>query len=108
MVFTGRLPIYAELASHYEDLIGKGVYKEGDYLPSVRDVALGEGINPNTVARAFSILAEKGVVTAIPKKGYRVGKMKGDDPLVKALKGLREMGYSKEELMEAAKEVFDD
>lgn len=108
MIFSGRRPIYAELASHYEDLIGKGVYKEGDYLPSVRDVALGEGINPNTVARAFSILAEKGVVTAIPKKGYRVGKLKGDDPLRKAIRELRELGYAQDEIMTAVKEVYDD
>ena len=108
MIFSGRRPIYAELASHYEDLIGKGVYKEGDYLPSVRDVALGEGINPNTVARAFSILADKGVVTAIPKKGYRVGKLQGDDPLRKAIKGLRELGYAQDEIMTAVKEVYDD
>ena len=108
MIFSGRRPIYAELASHYEELIGKGVYKEGDYLPSVREVALGEGINPNTVARAFSILAEKGVVTSIPKKGYRVGRAKEDDPLRKAIRGLREMGYSQDEVLAAVKEVYDD
>lgn len=75
MKFSGIKPIFEEIADYYENMINIGVYKSGDYLPSVREVALENKINPNTVAHAFSILVQKGIITSIPKKGYQINEI---------------------------------
>lgn len=51
--YDHKNPAFLELALCYERLIDAGAYKEGDRLPSVREVAVSERLNPNTVARLF-------------------------------------------------------
>lgn len=80
MKYLGKEPLFIQIANYYENLIRIGVYKSGDALPSVREIALSDNVNPNTVAHAFSLLIERGIVVSVPKKGYfvtenaRVGK----------------------------------
>lgn len=97
MKFSGKEPLFIQLADYYEKLIRLGVYKEGDALPSVREVALNESINPNTVVHAFSILVERGIVSSVPKKGYYVSKApeaKSVDELRGIFAKLLQEGYS--------------
>lgn len=100
MEFKGDRPIYIQLADHLSHLIDAGAYEEGKPMPSVREVALFERINPQTVARAYSLLIEQGKVTSIPKKGYfpsKGGKVK-DDEIESSLKDLIKKGYSIKEI----------
>lgn len=104
MNFLGTDPIFIQIADYYERLIRLGALKEGEALPSVREVASYEGINPNTVARAFQLLVERGLVSSIEKKGYFVKKKdekKSDDFLTKSLSCLLSDGYSIEEIKQA-------
>ena len=68
--FNGTKPIYQEIVSFYKDLIDKGALKPGEIMPSVREVAIEEKINPNTVEKAFTILVKDGYLKNIPKKGF--------------------------------------
>ncbi len=68
MILTGREAIYLELAHFYERLISLGLMKEGEALPSVREVALNNRINPNTVERAFKQMVADGFVVQDLKK----------------------------------------
>jgi GntR family transcriptional regulator len=43
-------------------LVASGALRPGDPLPSVRDLAREQRINPNTVAKAYQRLAEAGVL----------------------------------------------
>ncbi|MCR5349299.1 MAG: GntR family transcriptional regulator [Bacilli bacterium] len=100
----GKKPIFETIADYYRRLIAMGVLKEGDALPSVREVAVGEGVNPNTVARAYSLLCEEGIVESVPKKGYFVKKTQSqtsEEFLLKALKGLLDKGYTEEQIQNA-------
>lgn len=111
MDFFGKRPIFETIADYYRKLIALGALKPGDPLPSVREVAVGEGVNPNTVARAFSLLCDEGLIVSVPKKGYFVtaGKVEHPkEPLVKALHDLLSQGYSKEEIQNALKEMEED
>lgn len=100
MIISGSNTIYESIASYFRRMIDHGALKPGDALPSVRDVALSEKVNPNTVARAFSLLVDEGCVVAIPKKGYFVAeKQEADRPLRKALSELLRLGYKKEEII---------
>ena len=69
-------PIYEQIVDSYVSFINSGVYKENDHVPSVRELAIEIGINPNTVARAYSILEEEGYIYSLNKKGYYVCKRK--------------------------------
>lgn len=67
--YKSGVPIYDQLVSGIVRLKMLGALKGGDALPSVRQMALKLGINPNTVQRAYTILEEKGVIYSVAGKG---------------------------------------
>ncbi len=98
---NGTYTVVEELALRFEHLIEAGVYKEGDRLPSVREVALAERLNPNTVAHAFQKVCEDGYAVAFEKKGYFVGPKSMKDPLAKLIRSLLKEGYTFDDLQNA-------
>ena len=60
--FENGIPIYRQLTRRIMVLIASGSYKPGDKLPSVRDLAIEAGVNPNTMQRAYSELEQLGVI----------------------------------------------
>lgn len=52
--FSNETPIYLQLLAVFRDQILRGELVRGDKLPSVREIALEYGVNPNTVQKAFS------------------------------------------------------
>ena len=70
--FSGKREIYLEVAEKYESYIRMGILSSGEKLPSVRAAAQEMGINPNTMARAYSYLEERGLIYTLPKKGVYV------------------------------------
>ena len=100
MIFSSVKPIYEVVADYFRKMIHHGAFKPGDALPSVREVAYQEKINPNTVSRAYGILVNEGLVTALPKKGYFVSsQLNNDSSLRLLLSSLLEQGHSKEEII---------
>lgn len=57
-------PIYMQLMEKIRLDIIAGIYKPGDKLPSVRDLALDASVNPNTMQKALSELERSGLVYA--------------------------------------------
>ena len=55
-------PIYLQLMERIQRDIISGVYKTGDRLPSVRDLAMDAAVNPNTMQKALSELERSGLV----------------------------------------------
>ena len=55
-------PIYRQLRDRVVAMILEGVLKEGDPLPSVRNVAAEYRVNPLTVLKAYQQLADEGLV----------------------------------------------
>lgn len=110
--FCRHNPSFVDLALRFEHLIEAGVYEEGQRLPSVREIALAERLNPSTVARAYQKVVNDGYCLAIEKKGYFVCKAKAKDPLVELLSSLLKQGYRKEDIAAAlslaSKENEDD
>lgn len=60
---TGGVPFYRQIILQVEMAIADGRLKAGSQLPTVRRLAVDLEINPNTVARAYSELEIRGVVT---------------------------------------------
>ena len=55
-------PIYRQLRDRVVAMILDGVLKEGDPLPSVRNVAAEYRLNPITVLKGYQQLVEEGLV----------------------------------------------
>ncbi len=56
-------PIYVQIVKQVGETIAKGNLVAGDKLPAVRKLAAELVINPNTVARAYTILEQSSLVT---------------------------------------------
>ena len=106
--YDHKNPTFLELALRYEHLIDAGAYKEGERLPSVREVAISERLNPNTVARAFQKIASDGYCTAIEKRGYFVSRQARKNPLVDLFVSLLKEGKSEKEIQEALQKAIKE
>lgn len=58
-----RTPVYTQLVSFVKRGILNGSAKNGDAMPSRRELAAMLGINPNTVQKAYKIMEDEGIVT---------------------------------------------
>ena len=61
------LPIYAQLEDGIKGLIARGKLREGDQLPTVRQMAVELKINANTVAKVYASLENDGIL--LTKRG---------------------------------------
>ncbi|REK05494.1 MAG: GntR family transcriptional regulator [Planctomycetota bacterium] len=66
------LPIYRQLLDQVRRHVVSGRVSEGDFLPSVRQVALELEVNPMTVSKAYSLLERDGVVEHVRGQGMRI------------------------------------
>mgnify|MGYP002513031193 CR=1 FL=1 len=62
-------PIYTQICDGFRDQILTGVLRQGDRLPSVRELATQLTINPNTIQRAYRQLEAEGWIATVPGKG---------------------------------------
>ena len=60
--FENGIPIYLQILGLLRTEIASGAYPPGGRLPTVRELALEAGVNPNTMQRAFSELERDGLV----------------------------------------------
>lgn len=60
--FNANAPIYAQLVEQIQLGIVSGAFSPGERLPSVRDLAVEAGVNPNTMQRAMTELEREGLV----------------------------------------------
>ena len=60
--FSNDAPIYAQLIRQIRAGIVSGAFSPGERLPSVRDLAMEAGVNPNTMQRALAQLETEGLV----------------------------------------------
>ena len=54
--------VYEQVVMQIKFAIATGAIREGEMIPSIRDMAKRLAINPNTVARAWRILQDDGTV----------------------------------------------
>ena len=64
--------IYLQLRDHIVSGIARGKLREGDCLPSVRQLAEQLGVNMHTVNKAYALLAQEGFVSVVKCKGVLI------------------------------------
>lgn len=60
--FDDQAPIYQQLCHYFENQLLSGNLETGGKMPSVRDLAMQIGVNPNTMQKALSILEGRGLM----------------------------------------------
>jgi DNA-binding transcriptional regulator YhcF (GntR family) len=72
---------YLQVVHQVRHALRLGLLREGDQLPTVKDVVARLAINPNTVLKAYRELERDGLVTARPGVGTFVTRSLTDDSL---------------------------
>jgi DNA-binding transcriptional regulator YhcF (GntR family) len=67
--FRSGIPIYLQVVDRIKEMIADGQLKPGGQLPTVRALATELRVNFNTVARAYRILDEAGVISTQQGRG---------------------------------------
>lgn len=60
--FHNKSPIYLQLMAEIKQKILAEIMAPGEKLPSVRDLAMDEGVNPNTAQKALTQLEAEGLI----------------------------------------------
>jgi GntR family transcriptional regulator len=82
--WSDNQPIYRQLRDRVVAMILDGVLKDGDSLPSVRNVAAEYRVNPLTVLKGYQQLVDEGLVETrrgrgmFVQEGARVELLKGE------------------------------
>lgn len=66
---SGRIPIFEQICRGICGDIAKGILKPHDRIPAARVLAKELGINPNTVAKAYTELEHDGIIYSRVGKG---------------------------------------
>ncbi|MBE6718147.1 MAG: GntR family transcriptional regulator [Ruminococcaceae bacterium] len=89
-VLDKNRPICPQICEQICVKIASGQYNQNERIPSVREIALEAGVNPNTVQKALTILTEQGLLYSMRGSGMYVS-----DRTDKAEKKINEMKREK-------------
>jgi GntR family transcriptional regulator len=114
--FNSDEAIYIQLRNQIIYGIATSQIQEGDYLPSVRELAEYIGINMHTVNKAYSILKQEGYVKLDRRKGaiiaIDIDKMQAIEDMKEELRVTLAKAICKDvscqEAIEVVKEIFKE
>lgn len=115
--YGDRRPLYQQIIDKFKELVLTGALKEGDKIPSVRELAATLAINPNTIQRAYREMENQGYILSVPAKGSFVAPVKAvDSPRLEELRQklrsvireLRYMGETKENILNELEAVYSE
>lgn len=111
-------PIYLQIVHQIEQMIRDGVLKSGDQLPSVRELGSALLVNPNTVAKSYQDLVERGITVSAHGSGSYVsenaqqllsaGACDGLTKLEEMIRDLRAKGIAEEAVLAAVHHALGD
>ena len=102
-------PIYVQIMEEMQKLIVSGAIAPDEKMPSVRELASGLAINPNTIQRSYRELEAQGYIYSVAGKGSFAAAaedgsaQRRDELLAKLGEGYRELrflGVGEKEIME--------
>lgn len=115
--FKTSKPIYLQIADHVFQKIIREELKPGDKLPSVREMAVLMGVNPNTIQRTYSEMERMGVVetrrgqgTFIVENTEIITELKQTiqlEVISSFVKKMKDLGFSKEEMIANLKSYLE-
>jgi len=77
--FRSGIPIYVQIMEQIRKKVASGELQVGDQLPTVRQMATDLRINWNTVARAYKLLDEAGLISTQQGRGTYIWEQPGEE-----------------------------
>lgn len=107
--FETSKPIYLQIVDKIYQQIVRGEIMPGEKLPSVREMAIQAGVNPNTIQRSYGEMERMGVVET--KRGQGTFVIEGESIVEKLktsmqmeiisqfVKSMEELGISRQQML---------
>ncbi|MBM7645718.1 GntR family transcriptional regulator [Scopulibacillus daqui] len=115
--FNPSTPIYLQLAHRIFRQIIRNELNPGDKLPSVRDMAVQSGVNPNTVQRTYRELegmeiveTRRGQGTFVSENETVLNNMREhlkEEHISQFVRDMKEMGYTVNEMLDGLKQYVE-
>ncbi|MGE8206131.1 GntR family transcriptional regulator [Heyndrickxia sp. NPDC080065] len=114
--FLASKPIYMQIAERVYQQIVRGELKAGDKLPSVREMAIQSGVNPNTIQRTYGEMERVGIVET--KRGQGTFVTENQEILTQLkvrmqieiiqlfVKSMKDLGFSNTEILAGLEEFL--
>ena len=110
-------PIFIQIIEKIQMDIISGVYKPGDKLPSVRELAAEASVNPNTMQKALSELERTGLVYSqrtsgrfITEETKMIDDIKSEmarEIISQFLENMQKLGFQKDEAVSLMKQTIE-
>ena len=111
-----KLPLYEQLVEQLRKQIVLGNAAPGSPLPSVRQLSVELGVNPNTIQKAYAELERRGYIYTVKGRGNFVSydeelkekrrSQQLEEFRTKAVQAM-EVGVTKAELLQIVNEIFE-
>lgn len=111
-------PIYTQILEKIQTRIISGVYKPGEKLPSVRELAAEASVNPNTMQKAFAELERSGLILTQRNSGRTVTE---DTEMIDQIQtqmalaqvktffnNMKELGYTEDKILALVKKAMEE
>ena len=72
MEFSETKGIYQQIADQIRERILQGEWQAGERIPSIRELAIDLGVNPNTVTKSYQALMDREIIENQRGRGYFV------------------------------------
>ena len=117
--FRSSEPIYVQIMEQIRQMVANGELQQGDQLPTVRQMATELRVNFNTVARAYRMLDEAGLISTQQGRGTYIWETPSEETNIrlrhrrlaelteKYFDDVQRLGYTPEEVSKAIKEQWD-
>ncbi len=113
--FHSRTPIYEQIKEQITALVGSGILKADDQLPSLRQLSSELSVNINTIKRAFSDLESQGIIYSVAGKGSFVSKGTKRDVIAEsaleearlAISKAKSMGAEKSDVLKIVNNIYE-
>ncbi len=86
MEFSEPKGIYLQIADQIRERSLRGEWRAGERIPSIRELAVELGVNPNTVTKSYQKLLERELISNQRGRGYFVS----EDAAGRALKEMKD------------------
>ncbi|MBL4951997.1 GntR family transcriptional regulator [Neobacillus sp. OS1-32] len=116
--FETSKPIYLQIVDTIFQTIVRGEIKPGEKLPSVREMAIQSGVNPNTIQRSYAEMERMGVVetkrgqgTFVTERKTIVDELKQTmqtEVIGQFIKNMEELGITKQQIIAALQEYLKE
>ena len=114
--FKSGVPICDQIVNGFIRMKALGLVESGEQLPSVRQLAVKLGVNPNTIQKAYQILESSSIIYSVKGKGSFISDDAAADTAVimsakrdfrAAVSAAAELGLKEKELLEIVSEMFE-